>query len=112
MSAVQLNQPLALEKPEYLPDTAGGFQEAWTVIGQLWGTVKSSSGREVLQDGASVSTVTHSVIVRAAPLGAPQRPTARQRFRLGTRIFRILAVLEKDTSGRFLTCRVVEERTA
>lgn len=112
MNAVKLNQPLELETPEYLPDSAGGFQEVWTAIGQLWGSVKSSTGRETLQDGAGVSTVTHSVVVRAAPVGAPRRPTARQRFRQGARIYRILAVLEKDTTGRFLTCRVVEEHTA
>jgi hypothetical protein len=47
--------------------------------------------------------------VRGAPVGAQRRPKAEQRFRDGTRLFRILSVTERDPQGRFLICQTEEE---
>jgi head-tail adaptor len=48
-------------------------------------------------------------VVRGAPVGVPSRPEAGQRFREGSRVYRIEAVAEKDPQGRYLTCFATEE---
>lgn len=52
------------------------------------------------------------ITVRAAPQGAPSRPTPLQRFRDGARLFAIEAVTEADPEGRFLVCFAREEEGA
>jgi head-tail adaptor len=47
-------------------------------------------------------------MVRGAPVGAPSRPVAGQRFREGARIYPILAVAEADPEGRYLVCHAEE----
>jgi head-tail adaptor len=55
--------------------------------------------------------VTCRITVRGAPVGAEQRPRPDQRFRDGSRLFRILAVTERDAAGRYLLCFAREEGT-
>jgi SPP1 family predicted phage head-tail adaptor len=108
----RLNRQLVLEGAVRSPDGAGGFAEAWVSLGTLWGEVTARTGRERLEAGAPVSTVSYRIVVRAAPVGAPSRPGPQQRLRDGTRIYLIQAVSERDPEGRFLTCFAVEEVTA
>ncbi|OSP54344.1 head-tail adaptor protein [Pseudoruegeria sp. SK021] len=111
MKTVALTHEFDLEAPQYVPDGAGGFVETWAVIGVMWGALKTSSGRERTVEAAGVSELSQRIVVRGAPVGAPSRPTARQRFRLGQRLFSINAVYEADPEGRYLTCKVTEEET-
>lgn len=106
-----MRRQLQLETEEALPDGAGGVTVSWTPLGKIWAEVEATGGRERGSGDLPVSQVTHRIIVRAAPTGAPSRPTARQRFRDGQRIFRITAVHEADARGRYLMCRAVEEVT-
>ncbi len=112
MSTPILNRRMILETPTRVPDGAGGFVEEWSELGQLWAEVKPGTGRE--RDGRflTVSRVPYRITVRSAPVGADARPRADQRFREGVRIFNILAVTEKDPSGRYLTCFAEEEQSA
>lgn len=111
MKTPSLMHQFQLESAQITPDGAGGFVEAWSVIGTLWGELKTRGGKERLVEGVGVSELSQQILVRAAPIGAPSRPTARQRFRLGMRVFSINAVHETDPAGRYLTCRVTEEVT-
>lgn len=101
----------ALEASQFIPDGAGGFSEIWSELGKLWGELEAQGGREKALEEVGVSELSHRVTVRAAPVGAPSRPTPRQRLRLGGRLFRITAVHEADPAARYLTCRVTEEET-
>ncbi|MFY0632978.1 MAG: head-tail adaptor protein [Vannielia sp.] len=113
MSAVPvLNRKLVLETPERLPDGSGGWSQSWAELGQLWAEVKSGSGRERADEFLTVSSVPYRITVRAAPPGATSRPRPEQRFREGARIYRILAVAERDARGRYLTCYAREEVSA
>ena len=112
MKAPSLNRRLVLEGPDRVPDGAGGFREVWRPLGELWGEVRPGMGRERRQDYAVISAVHYRVIVRAAPWGAPSRPTPDQRFREGARVLRIHAVGEHDAEGRYLTCFAYEEVAA
>lgn len=109
MRSPVLSRKLVLETVLTTPDGAGGRAESWAVLGTMWGDVSVRSGRET--DGASgAQTVTaFRITVRGAPVGASNRPIAGQRFRDGTRLFRILAVSEADRAGRYLTCYANEE---
>ncbi|MEM1234773.1 MAG: head-tail adaptor protein [Pseudomonadota bacterium] len=109
MRMPSLNRPLVLEERARASDGAGGFTETWTPLGTLWAELKAGSGREKAEGLATLSLANYRITVRAAPQGAPSRPKADQRFRDGTRIFRILAVLEAGHEGRFLQCNAVEE---
>ena len=60
----------------------------------------------------TTSTVSWRITVRAAPYDSPSRPKPEQRFRAGSRIFRIVAVAEADHSARYLTCFAQEEVSA
>ncbi len=104
-----LNRKLTLERPDRVPDGAGGFSETWQVLGILWAEIRPGSGREREGEFLTVSRVPYRITVRAAPAGAPSRPRPEQRFREGTRLFRILAVSENDTRGHYLTCFAEEE---
>lgn len=110
MKAPQLTRRLVLEAPERVPDGAGGYTETWVARGTIWGEVDlRGAGREV---DAAASRLNLKITVRAAPQGAPSRPTAAMRFRDGTRVYRIEAVTEADPSGRYLLCFATEETGA
>lgn len=104
-----LSRRLVLEAPERVADGAGGFTTTWVVLGTLWAEVKPGTGRERAAELMTVAQIPYRITVRAAPEGAPSRPGPEQRFRAGSRIFRILAVTEADPEARYLTCFAQEE---
>lgn len=113
MSDITLNRKLVLEEPQRVSDGAGGFTEVWVALGVLWAEVRAGTGREREAAGLfTVSTVPYRITVRAAPPGAPSRPKPDQRFRDGERLFRIMAVTERDSRGMYLECFAREEVSA
>lgn len=109
MSGIRLDRTLVLEAPARVSDGAGGFGLNWTPLGTLWAEVVAGTGRETAGEEFLRASVPYRITVRAAPVGAPARPRPEQRFRDGTRIFTILAVAERDTLGKYLTCFSREE---
>lgn len=105
----RLTRPLLLEEAQRVGDGAGGFRRVWVVLGTLWADVQPGTGRERSGEFVTLSSLPFSIIVRAAVQGAPSRPKADQRFRDGTRLFRILAVTEDGPGGQFLVCHAREE---
>jgi head-tail adaptor len=113
MKDVALTRKLVLEEPQKVSDGAGGFTEVWIALGVLWADVRAGTGREREAAGLfTVSTVPYRITVRAAAHGAPSRPKPDQRFRDGERLFRIMAVTERDPRGMFLECYAREEVSA
>jgi len=109
MSARARRWPLVLERAERVPDGAGGIKKTWVAQGTLWADVQIAGGREALVGARGASVQDYRITVPAAPIAAPSRPTARDRFRHGARVFHILAVGEVDATGRLLRCRAREE---
>ena len=109
MGGVNLSRRLVLEALQRAPDNAGGFFETWQPLGTLWAEVKPGRGRETRGAAASVSVLRFRVTVRGAPTGHSNRPVPGQRFRMGTRLFRIEAVTEREPDGKYLICDVEEE---
>ncbi len=104
-----LNRRLELEEPRKVPDGAGGFVETWVTLGALWAELRAGPAAEREGDFLTLSTVAYRITVRAAPVGAPSRPRPDQRLREPGRLFRIIAVAELGTDGRFLVCHAREE---
>ncbi|MDE0589882.1 head-tail adaptor protein [Halocynthiibacter sp. C4] len=109
MAMPELNRKLTLEAPVRVADGAGGYSETWQALGTLWAAIKFSTGREKAGDFVTVSTQKLRITVRAAPEGSASRPHPEQRFTEGARVYRILAVAEADSQGRYLTCTAEEE---
>jgi len=112
MTAPLLNRRLVLEAPERVADGAGGYATVWSPLGEVWAEVLAGTGREAATTGASLSRVIYRITVRGASVGAPSRPVADQRFREGTRLFKVISVTERDPAGRYLTCQAEEETAA
>ncbi|WP_456388451.1 head-tail adaptor protein [Profundibacter sp.] len=109
MSAPNLNRKLVLEDAEQVPDGSGGYAENWVALGVVWAEITAGSGREKAGEFITVSSVPYRITVRAAPVGAPSRPKADQRFRDGSRLFRINAVTELSGRAHYLVCYANEE---
>jgi head-tail adaptor len=109
MSAPRLRRKLILEGAQRTPDGSGGFSQTWVPKGVLWAEVLAGGGREKAGESVTVSSVPYRITVRGAPEGAPSRPRPEQRFRDGTRLFRITAVAEADIYGLYLICQTIEE---
>ena len=112
MNQLRLNRKMVLEAPERVPDGAGGYTETWTQLGTLWVELRARGGREASGEETSLSRTGFKILVRAAPHGAPSRPSPEQRFREGARVFRIRSVAEFDQAGRYLVCLADEEIVA
>ena len=104
-----LNRRFTLEAVDAQPDGQGGAEETWIPLGSLWGELRGMTGRDSEREGAALSLAQFRVTLRAAPPGAMARPVAGQRLREGPRLFPILAVMDRDVEGRWLTCFCREE---
>lgn len=107
-----LSRQLQLEAAQRASDGAGGYTTAWVPLGMLWAEIVAGTGRDVAAVGTVLSRVVYRITVRAAPVGAPSRPKPEQRFREGTRIFKVISVTEFDPGGRYLACQAEEETAA
>lgn len=108
MRRPNLSRRLLLEGPVRAADGAGGYNEVWQPLGSVWGEVLPRTGREA----GDLARTGFRITVRAAPQGAPSRPTPLQRFRDGGRVYSIDAVTEADPEGRFLICFATGEEGA
>lgn len=104
----KLDRKFDLQESVATPDGAGGFSETWNTLGAIWGDVLTASGRERDIGARDVTTSSYRIIVRSAPHGASSRPTAKQRFVDGSRVFNIHAVSEANDTNQYLVCWVSE----
>lgn len=107
-----LNRRLVLETHFRDADGSGGHVDRWEELGKLWAEVRAGTGREREGPGVPMGRVAYRITVAAAPPGSFARPRPDQRFREGSRLFRILAVAERDLRGAWLTCFCEEEEPA
>lgn len=112
MNRINLSRKLTLEGPVRSADGAGGYSAEWEILGEVWADVTMRTGREKSGGTVALSTMGYKIVVRGAPHGSTMRPKPEQRFREGTRVFKILAVAERDASGQYLTCFADEEVVA
>ena len=109
---VRLSRKLVLEERQNASDGAGGLVGSWIPLGTHWASVVPRTGRLERGDGYARSRVPYDVMIRSVPVDSSSRPKAGQRFREGTRLFKIRSVSDATSDARFLICRVDEEVVA
>jgi SPP1 family predicted phage head-tail adaptor len=100
-----LKRRLVLEEPVEAPDGAGGVTRIYQTVTTLWAALMPAGVSGLVVADGRGATVTHRIILRSGP-----EVTTRHRFRLGARIFQIVALRDQDGEGRFLEI-AAEERT-
>jgi SPP1 family predicted phage head-tail adaptor len=100
----QLNRRLTLEAPAESADGSGGVTRSYEAIATLWASVEPVSARADVAADALGASITHRVRIRFST-----DITLRHRFRDGDRIYRIVAIRERD-KRRFLDIDA-EQRT-
>ena len=99
-----LRHRLVLEEAERVSDGAGGFTESWVTVATVWAALEPSSGSEAVDSGRLAGRVLHAVTLRYRAGVTPA-----MRFRKGTRVLHILAVIDAGERRRRLHC-LCEER--
>lgn len=99
-----LRHRLTLEEPVRESDGAGGAQVAWASGGEVWAAVKPTTGRELRLADQVSGRVSHEIVMRHREGITPDK-----RFRMGSRIFEILAVLDVGERRRQIRCLCREE---
>lgn len=106
----RLSRKLELEALSRSSDGAGGYGGSWVSLGTHWGAVEPISGRAERGEASARSRAAYRITVRAVPPTSSARPKAGQRFREGSRVYAIRAVLQ-TSDARYLSC-IVDEETA
>jgi len=101
-AAGDLKYRLVLEAPVETADGAGGVTRAYAPAETVWASLDAVADRADTAAAGSGAIVTHRIVIRAGP-----QVTTRHRFRLGARIFRIVAVRDQD-DGLFLAIHAEE----
>lgn len=94
----ELNQRAQIEARTLTPDGGGGYSESWDVIANVWVSVSPSSGGDVFGPDQVESRVRHRITLRRNNAIA-----AGQRVIVGTRTFRIHALLDEGGSAILMT---------
>lgn len=100
----RLRLRLVLEKATPTSDGAGGVTESWTAAATIAADVTPVKAEErALGEGLADLTL-HRIVIRHRDDVA-----SGDRFRLGTRLFRVRSVTDPNEDGRFLVCLAEEE---
>ncbi len=91
----KLNRRLVLEAPAETADGAGGVTRTHEAVATLWASVEPVAARGGVAADAPGADITHRIAIRFSA-----DVTLRHRFRDGERIFRIVAIRERQR--RFL----------
>ncbi len=100
-----LRHRIILESAAVTPDGGGGESLVWQPVATLWAAIRPLSGRERFSAGEFSAQVSHEIILRYRAGVLPA-----MRFRKGSRIFEIRAVMDENERRRRL--RVLCEEQA
>jgi SPP1 family predicted phage head-tail adaptor len=96
---------LVLEKPQEIPDAAGGVRRTFASVATLWAKVEPLQARERIAADSVGQSITHRVTLRwRADLDGSCR------FRKGARLFAVRTVIDPDERRRTLLCLAEEVR--
>ena len=104
MRAGALRHRVILESANRSDDGGGGSLVVWQEVAPLWVAIKPLSGRELMSAGQFASRLSHEITLRYRALVLPE-----MRFRKGSRIFQIKAVLDVEERRQWLRA-LCEER--
>lgn len=96
-------QRLYVQQENPVADTGGGTVMGWATINTVWASIEPITGWERLQAGRASSAITHRIRMRY-----DNTLTSAMRFLMGTRIFNIRAILNRDERNRAFEILVEE----
>ena len=99
-----LNKRLVIERPQQTPDGVGGADTGWVEFASVWAGIKPRFAGEKLHGDVVYAKATHTITIRHL---AGLKPDMR--FRLGSRIFEILSIINVDETDRWLKCFCSEQ---
>lgn len=99
-----LRHRLILEEAQRVSDGGGGFTETWVEVATLSAALRPSGGSESVDSGRLAGRVSHEILLRYRAGVTPA-----MRFRMGTRVFHILAAIDEGENKHWLRC-LCEER--
>jgi SPP1 family predicted phage head-tail adaptor len=105
MDPGRLRHRLVLEAPVETADDAGGVVRSYATAATVWAAIEPLAPRETVDADGLAATLTHRITIRA-----DVTVTTRHRFKLGTRVLRILTVRDPDECGRFIEIGAQERR--
>jgi SPP1 family predicted phage head-tail adaptor len=98
-----LRRRLIIEAATRTETDAGGAFETWNEVATIWAELAPQVGDESFRAETIAARVTHRIHIRYR-----DDLTPAHRFRLGTRIFEIVAIIDVDERRRFLRCQCEE----
>ena len=99
-----LRHRLVLEVATRVGDGGGGAVVTWEAVAGLWASITPTSGTETVVADQVAGRVSHDIVIRHRSDIVPS-----MRFRLGSRVFEILAALDVGERRRMLRCLCREE---
>lgn len=99
----RMRHRMTIEYASRNPDGGGGADETWTTLAEVWADLRPLSGGERLAADGLAGTISHEITMRYR---ADVRPSMR--FRFGSRIFEISAVIDLDERRRRQRCQCTE----
>jgi SPP1 family predicted phage head-tail adaptor len=98
-----LTRRLTIEAPVADISDGGSVAVSWQSIGVVWAALRPVASREITTSDAQSLRTTHEIWLRyRADL------TGAMRFRLGLRVFDVLAIRDPDERQRWLICQTDE----
>lgn len=98
-AAGALRHRLLLEAHSRTGDEGGTAAIAWSEIGEVWGRIVPTSGREIAFRDGVTARLTHEITLRWTGGVHPH-----MRLRLGDRTFQIHAAIDQGERRRWLRC--------
>lgn len=87
----QLKTRLVIQQPIETPDGQGGVVRTWTTFATVWAQVTPLAARRDVQADADGATQDYRIVLRSH-----LSLTLQHRFSDGARIYRIVAIRERD----------------
>jgi head-tail adaptor len=87
----QLKTRLVVQQPIETPDDQGGVTRAWTTFATVWAQVTPLAARRDVQADSDGATQSYRILLRSY-----LSLTLQHRFSDGARIYRIVAIRERD----------------
>jgi SPP1 family predicted phage head-tail adaptor len=100
----ELNKRLIIETPVRTPDGCGGSDVSWTPTATIWAKLKPRGLHERLDSDQVSATMSHVITIRHRT-----GLSTKDRFRLETRVFDILSIVNAKEQNRWLECTCREQ---
>jgi head-tail adaptor len=112
--AGQLNRRLVYEEPaDGTPDTFGQVPETFATVATVWASVRTPTGRELLNAGQLQAVVSHSVTVRRArgwfPKATGRFVYSSPAYNATNRALNVVAAFDPDEGNQWVTCLCAEK---